>query len=138
MMARMVAMGTRRTEARPIVSERGRMRTAVLRVPVNLVMGVVLMMMVTRARRQMFGDAESGGSEPRLEHAIGGDLPAIDRKAAERALEIVQWQPCVQQGADDHVACGTGKTVEVQHPHSRASSEKLKYRPSPRMMWSST
>ena len=78
--------------------------------------------------------AELRRRDAALDHALGGDVPALDAEAAERRLQLVERQAGIDERAEDHVAGGAGETVEVQQLHSSPASRKLNQRPSPRMM----
>ncbi len=63
---------------------------------------------------------------PGLHHAIDRHVPALDREAAERALQLVERQTGIEQRAEDHVPRRAREAVEVEDLHSRPSALKLK------------
>jgi hypothetical protein len=75
----------------------------------------------------VFGNAELERRDPGLEHTIGGDREAIHRQAAERLLNVREGHAGVDERAQNHVAGGAGKAVEVERLHvSRFPALKLK------------
>src|SRR5688572_4518803 len=84
-------------------------------------------------------DAEFGRGDAGLHDLVGRHVPALDAKAAERGLQPLQRQAGIKQSAEDHVAGGAGKAVEIQDLQDISpASRKLNQRPSPRITWSRT
>jgi hypothetical protein len=52
--------------------------------------------------------------DPAAEHARGRHLAQFGGETAERRTQVVDWQPQVEQRAEDHVARGAGETIEVE------------------------
>jgi hypothetical protein len=69
-----------------------------------------------------------------LQDAIDGNVPAVDGQAPQRARELVNRQPGVDQRTEDHVPRRPRETVEIENLHRLASSLKLKNVLLPRMM----
>src|SRR5688572_365801 len=90
-----------------------------------------------RERRRMgvFVHAELRRGDAGFDHAIDRHVPPFDGQAAEGALQLLERQARVEQGAEDHVPRRARETIEVQNLQSAPSALKLKYFPSsPRMM----
>ena len=54
----------------------------------------------------------------RPQHPLGGELVLADAEAPERAAEVLEREPRVEQRAEDHVARGAIETVEIQQLHA--------------------
>ena len=77
-----------------------------LRVRVRESVGVRVLLMKLRV--------EFRRRDPAAEHARGRHLAQFGGQAAERGTQVVDWQPEVEQRAEDHVARGAGETIEVE------------------------
>ena len=86
----------------------------------------------------MFVHAELRRRHAGLDHAVDGNVPALDGQAAQRALQLVERQTGIEQRAEDHVPGRAREAVKVEDLHRFDSSLKLKYVLLPRMMWSIT
>ena len=73
----------------------------------------------------MLVDSKFGCRNAGLDDAIDRDVPAFDGEAAKRARQRLERQAGIEQRADDHVAGGTRKTVEVKNLQSSSSCLKL-------------
>ena len=60
----------------------------------------------------------------------GGPAPAMSHsQAAERALQLVEWQAGIDERPEHHVAGNPGEAIEVQQAHSRLIPLRSRYRP---------
>jgi hypothetical protein len=64
-----------------------------------------------------FDQVELRCRHPRPQHPLGTEFVLIDAQAAESAAEVLEREPRVEQGAQDHVARGAIETVEIQQLH---------------------
>src|SRR5262245_15864707 len=81
-------------------------------------------MVMSIVRTGLTTDVELGGADARSYNGLGPDRIRRDRETAQRTPYIVERHACIDQGAEDHVARGAGKTVEVensQDPQSYSS-----------------
>jgi hypothetical protein len=74
----------------------------------------------------MLVDTEFRGRDAGLDDALGGDVPALDGEAAQRALQLVERQTGIEQRAEDHVPGRAREAVKVENLHRFDSSLKLK------------
>ena len=87
---------------------------------------VLLIMIVIGVVVPMLVDTELRGRDPRPEDFLGVNVRIAEREAAQRALQLRERQPGIEQRADRHVAGDPRKTVEVQNPaHSSRNSFRL-------------
>jgi hypothetical protein len=109
----------RRRRAGSVVDVRPRFLplTTSVGVPIPAAVGLVATSMSTTLYELELRRRHAGS-----EHARGGQLVVIDAEAAERATEVVERQPGVEQSTEDHVARGTVETVEVQQLHVHAAA----------------
>ena len=92
-----------------------RMFTVMTEMPRPLA-GVVLARMIVRLTNPLpAGDVEFRGRHARTSHSLSPDGRRIDGEAAEGTTEILERQPQVEQGTQDHVARRTRKAVEIQN-----------------------
>ena len=76
-----------------------------------------------RARVRLGADdhVHLGGGEADLFHLAGDDVPAGDRQPAQLRFQRGKIQPGVHEGAEDHVATGSGDAVEIKGLHAMSS-----------------
>ena len=82
----------------------------------------------------MFMDPEFRCGHTCLQDAIDRHVPAFNREAAQRGLELVERQARIEERTKNHVARRAGEAIEVENPHTRPSCLKLKNAAPPRMM----
>ena len=63
-------------------------------------------------------DTELRCRDARSRDALGPDRRRCDRKAAQRAADVLQPHAGVDQRTEHHVTGGTGKAIEVQDLHN--------------------
>src|ERR1700682_4093479 len=73
-------------------------------------------------------DVEVERSDAAFAHRLGAERPALDRQAAQFALERVDPQACVHERAHDHVAARAAEAVETGDPHGRRSAARAALR----------
>ena len=64
-------------------------------------------------RRRRLVHTELGGRDAGAQHALGRHRAVLDRQAAKRGTQAVDWQAEIEQRAEEHVARGAGETVDV-------------------------
>ena len=105
----------------------------VVRMVVMLAVAVIVVFMIVVMA--VLADHEFRCRHARAQHSVDAYVAPVEGQAAERAFQLVERQPGVHEGAQQHVPGNPGEAVEIQHAtHSRPISFKLLYRTSPRMM----
>ena len=61
---------------------------------------------------------------PRPQHPLSGHFVLADAEAPQRAAEVLQREPRVEQRTQDHVARGAIETVEIQQLHTEVSGHR--------------
>ena len=64
--------------------------------------------------RLLFADHELGGGNAGAQDAVGRDATEIHGEAAEGAAQVIEREAEIEERAQDHVARGTGETIEIQ------------------------
>jgi hypothetical protein len=49
----------------------------------------------------------------------------LDGEAAQGRSQLVERQPQIEKGAEQHVARGAGETLEIEHAHVRSVARRL-------------
>ena len=87
--------------------------SVIVRVPVVVIVmivfvgvGVVAVLCHDELRRRHAG----------AKHALRRDLGPVEREAPQRASQLVERQPGVEQRAQHHVARRAVETIEIQNP----------------------
>ena len=65
--------------------------------------------------RLVLVDDELGRRQAGAEYAVGADVIAGEREAAEGAREVVDPQAGVEKGAEGHIPRNPRKTIEVEN-----------------------
>jgi hypothetical protein len=62
-------------------------------------------------------DDDAGAMDSVLTGPFGGNRIALQAELTELPGQVTERQPGIDQGAEDHVATGTGKRIEVRNLH---------------------
>ena len=80
------------------------------------------------ARRSLpatsFDQMELRRRHPCAQYPLRGELVVADAETPQRAAKVVQREPRVEQGAENHVARGAIETVEIQQLHTEVSGHR--------------
>ena len=74
----------------------------------------VLVVMIVIGSCVVLVDGELRRRHAGAQHAIGVDVDAGEREAAKRALQLVERQAGIEQGAERHVARDAREAIEIR------------------------
>jgi hypothetical protein len=72
---------------------------------------------------------ELGCSDAAADDSAGGYLVSVKVKRGDLTSEIVNIKAEIYQSADNHVAAGAGKAVEIDGLHPQISTRKIVHQP---------
>ncbi len=76
---------------------------------------MITVIVATMIMSAVLFDDEFRRRHPGSQDACGRNRRPFDRQTAQRAAQLFERQPCIQQGAQHHVARCAVETVEIQN-----------------------